>query len=273
MKKILMLLAAVVFVSAFRSAPARQPKLSTFSVHLMAAAEAKGVSVGEMAREVRSWGITGVDLWLGNDEKVVDEILAAGLEPAAVIAFAEFDDGPSTNVCDAAIAYAKRVGCKRIMIVPGFVNDGETREEVWSKMLANLRNFVRVASAAGIDVVLEDFDHEKGLIGSAEHLRKTFEAIPEVGIAFDTGNFAFWKDDPVAALKEFLPRVRHVHVKDRDPVVPENSTVTGKGTVPIREIYDILRKNGYDGWFTIECFNVKDTYSTVRESAKWFFGK
>lgn len=273
MKKVLLALVAAACVSCSQEVQVKHPKLSTFSVHLMAAAEAKGVSVGEMAKEVKSWGITGVDLWLGNDGKVVDEILAAGLKPAAVIAFAEFDDGPSTEVCEEAIAYAKKVGCNRIMIVPGFVNDGETREAVWDKMIENLRNFVRGASAAGIDVVLEDFDHEKGLIGSAEHLRRTFEAIPEVGLAFDTGNFAFWKDDPVAVLKEFLPRVRHVHMKDRDPEIPANSTATGKGTIPIREIYDILQENGYDGWYTIECFNVKDTYSTVRESVDWFTGK
>lgn len=243
--------------------------LSTFGLHLIDAAKERGISVAEMARIAMTWGITGFDLFIGFDEQYADSFLSAGMKPSVVIVVADLAHDSGDLRADIAISYAKRTGCRRIMLVPGYLGKGETRDRVWPVVMKNLSDFAARVKNESMDVVLEDFDNLEALIGSAEHLRNAFTAVPDLGLALDTGNFDCWGDDVVAATEEFLPRIRHVHLKDRDPNDKAKSVTLGTGSVPVGEIYNRLLVSGYGGWFTIEGFSAPDMYSFLEQSARY----
>jgi len=243
--------------------------LSVFQEHIVNTARQRNISVGEAARLMRSWGVTGVDLWSGEQEETTDEILATGLKPATVVFFADFSHTNDQQAVDHAFAYAKRVGSPRIMLVPGFIKKGEDRDVGWEAMKPRLRAFLAQAKAVGLEVDCEDFDDKAAIVGSGVHLRQAFREFPELGHVLDTGNFQFWNEDVLAMTDEFLPRVRHVHVKDRDRQNPKISVGAGTGMMPIREVIEKLRKSDYRGYYTLECFAGSNTCKGVEISASY----
>ena len=90
----------------------------------------------------------------------------------------------------------------------------------------------------------------------------------KVTLLFDSGHFAFSGEDPVAALKKFIPRVGHVHLKDMrtnvfadvkakdssflDAVRQGVFTVPGDGSIDFPSLFAILEENGYEGWMVVE---------------------
>jgi inosose dehydratase len=92
---------------------------------------------------------------------------------------------------------------------------------------------------------------------------------PELlGLCLDMGHYAFGGGDPVKALEKYYDRIWHVHFKDFDPVVGQESAVNaydyfksvekgvfcelGKGNVDFKSIVRILKQKGYDSWIVVE---------------------
>jgi inosose dehydratase len=89
-----------------------------------------------------------------------------------------------------------------------------------------------------------------------------------VYLLYDSGHFAFSEEDPVAALKKFVGRVGHVHLKDLrsgifkevkkadssflDAVRAGVFTVPGDGSIDFSSIFTLLDKNDYSGWMVVE---------------------
>ena len=89
-----------------------------------------------------------------------------------------------------------------------------------------------------------------------------------VYLLYDSGHFAFSEEDPVAALKKFISRVGHVHLKDLrtnvfaevkkadssflDAVRAGVFTVPGDGSIDFPSIFNILEENNYEGWMVVE---------------------
>jgi inosose dehydratase len=86
------------------------------------------------------------------------------------------------------------------------------------------------------------------------------------GLNFDTGNTFISGNDPVAFLKRFLPRVKHVHVKDvaaslaeaargQETGIAISHAAIGDGVNggAIVTCLEVLRDAGFDGTLSLEC--------------------
>ncbi len=89
-----------------------------------------------------------------------------------------------------------------------------------------------------------------------------------LGLCFDTGHYAFGGGDPLEGITKYRDRIWHVHFKDYDPHVGEQSRVKnwdyfesvrqgvfcelGKGSVDFANILDVLENTGYQGWIVVE---------------------
>ena len=84
-----------------------------------------------------------------------------------------------------------------------------------------------------------------------------------VGVALDTGWCATQGWDPLAAVKEFAPRLKAFHLKDVKPRRAEKTGLQfvdmghetcrlGDGVVPVQAILGVLREQGYRSPITIE---------------------
>ncbi len=89
-----------------------------------------------------------------------------------------------------------------------------------------------------------------------------------VSLLFDSGHLTFAGIDPMPILKKYIHRIRHVHLKDvrlsvRDQAEKEGwsfltavragvFTVPGDGDVDFAPIFEVLEKEGYEGWVVVE---------------------
>jgi inosose dehydratase len=92
---------------------------------------------------------------------------------------------------------------------------------------------------------------------------------PEVlGLVFDTGHYRFGGGDPLAGLEQHAGRIWHVHFKDHDPIIADQSRreswnairavehgvfcELGRGDIDFPAILAKLRELDYQGWIVVE---------------------
>ena len=90
-----------------------------------------------------------------------------------------------------------------------------------------------------------------------------------VALNLDTGHYILGGGDPVAALRTYGERVRHIHLKDVDPAVAARMragdidgfleglrqrvfTEVGQGELDVRGVLAELASRGYRGWLLVE---------------------
>ncbi|MBT3368371.1 MAG: myo-inosose-2 dehydratase [Nitrospina sp.] len=89
-----------------------------------------------------------------------------------------------------------------------------------------------------------------------------------VSLNYDSGHFYFTFDDPVKALKKYIGRTKHVHLKDvragererckdqdlsfMNAVGSGVFTVPGDGILDFASIFEVLQENHYEGWMVVE---------------------
>lgn len=73
---------------------------------------------------------------------------------------------------------------------------------------------------------------------------------PNFGAMFDTFHANIEEKDPAAAIRANPDIIKHVHISENDRGTP------GSGHIPFKEIFAALKNGGYDGWYTIEAFDL-----------------
>jgi inosose dehydratase len=155
-----------------------------------------------------------------------------------------------------------------LMDVPLFQNKPVFTEEEWDKLANGLHHLGKLAQEKGLHIV---YHHHMGTgVQTTAEIEKLMEMTdPElVSLLFDTGHLVFSGEEPLYILKKYLPRIKHVHLKDiRQEVVDdvkENElsflqavkngafTVPGDGVIVFDEVFTILANSDYKGWFVVE---------------------
>lgn len=135
--------------------------------------------------------------------------------------------------------------------------------------------------AAGVEKIAEAVKAETSLRLVVHHHCAGYAETPEeietllsltdpnlVGICLDTGHYQFAGGNPLKFLQKHPKRTWHIHFKDCDPVIAEQSRregwdyfksvgqgvfcELGKGAVDFPSIKAELEKQGYDGWIVVE---------------------
>ncbi len=140
--------------------------------------------------------------------------------------------------------------------------------EEFKKLTTGMDHLGKIAREEGMKLA---FHHHMGT--SVQTIEETERFLNDtnsdyVHLLYDSGHFAFSEEDPVAALKKFISRVGHVHLKDLrakvfDVVKKADSsfldavrggvfTVPGDGSIDFPAIFTILEENNYEGWMVVE---------------------
>lgn len=138
----------------------------------------------------------------------------------------------------------------------------------WIRLAEGLNKLGKIAFDRGFKLT---YHHHMGTgCQTIEETKKLMDITDEryVFLTFDSGHFAFSGEDPIVALKLFIDRVAHVHLKDirkdvvervkkeklsfLDAVRAGAFTIPGDGCIDFPSIFRILEENKWEGWMVVE---------------------
>ena len=165
-----------------------------------------------------------------------------------------------------SIAWANLVGCPCVDTTDGLkAPEGLKDEEAMALMKSSYQQILEVAEAHKIIVNIEPHGYFTTRPEMMERML-AFVDSPFLRMNMDTGNTFIAGQDPVAFLKRFIKKVRHVHIKDVSPslaaavrgqetgiAVSQCAIGDGVNADNIRRCLEVLRDNGYKGVLSMEC--------------------
>lgn len=154
------------------------------------------------------------------------------------------------------------------MNTPVFEEKPVFTEEEWTALADGLNQLGRIALERGMKLV---YHHHMGTgVQTAAEIDKLMRLTEPklVYLLYDTGHLTFSGEDNIAVLKKYLPRIKHVHLKDvRQDVLNRVRaeklsflqgvregvfTVPGDGVIDFAPIFAILAQGQYEGWYVVE---------------------
>lgn len=172
-----------------------------------------------------------------------------------------------------AIRAAERLDCRRIRVYAGrfFEEDMPRREAMWSRLIDSLQHLGAQATGAGVVLCVEN--HFGTMTVTAAETAALMAAVDSsgVGILYDQANLAFTYAESYELAIELQRRwIQHVHVKDLVFTKPDapfvasdvarvspeqrhvRSRLVGEGILDWPAIIAALRREGYDGYLSLE---------------------
>jgi inosose dehydratase len=135
----------------------------------------------------------------------------------------------------------------------------------WRRLLHNLDRVAARAAEHGIRAVLHP--HVGTMVETEPEVHRVLDG-SAISLCLDTGHLLIGGTDPAALAGQVPDRIAHTHLKDVDlayarKVRAGRLTYTeavregmyrplGTGDVDVAAIVGNLRRNGYDGWYTLE---------------------
>ena len=161
---------------------------------------------------------------------------------------------------DRCFEYAKRVGVKTIVGVPGY----ELLPYVNKKVKEYDIKYAIHLHGPDIDIY-QDAD---------EVWKQTKDLDPRMGMCLDIGHDTRNGKDPVADLKKYHSRVFDIHIKDVTGDTKLGYSVeVGRGIIDFPAFIRMLREVGYSGVCSLEHErNMKDPFMGIAESVGYFRG-
>lgn len=257
-------------------------------------AEAHRPSPETILREVASLGLTGIELgppgFLGDPDGTQRRLTDAGLELVGAyfplrLSRREHIEA-DLQALDAWLEDLRRrtpAGSRPVAILADdfFEPDrlalavvADDHPECWltpdrlDLLVANLHRAAERCRRAGFDVVVHPhlgtyIETEAEVRHVAEHLDPSLAAL-----CLDTGHVRAGGGDPAAVARDYPGLIRHVHLKDVDPVARDEVRRAvpglkgaieggifcelGRGDAGIAEVLAALDDAGYDGWIVLE---------------------
>lgn len=161
----------------------------------------------------------------------------AGLRICCVGASANSADFQPEHVASHC-ALASDLGCPLVRVFPGPPSPDSS---------THLRAYGDIAAAHGVAIVIETHDHGSTGAQLAALLADTQH--PHVGSLWDQHHPFRQGESPEETLRQLLPTLRHVHVKDS---VDGTYCLPGQGDIPIAAMLQMLGDAGWHGTVSVE---------------------
>ena len=154
---------------------------------------------------------------------------------------------------DMTVALGGKLICGPLYQGLGYFSGARPTEQEWQWSIETMRPCFEYAKEKGITVALEPLNRfETYLVNTVADGVKYVKEIgmDNVGLLVDTMHSNIEELDVAAAYKAALPYIKHVHISENDRGIPGTGHACGK------EIFDVFSEGGYEGYMTIEAFNL-----------------
>lgn len=152
---------------------------------------------------------------------------------------------------------------------PIFEGKHVMNDEEWGKLCGGLNRLGKL-SLEKYGVALTFHHHMGTVVQSAAEVERMMQGTDPayVSLLFDSGHFAYCGEDPLAMVRRYADRIRHVHLKDIRPGVVAKVkeekmsfldgvragafTIPGDGCIDFEPIFRVLEESGYEGYMVVE---------------------
>lgn len=166
---------------------------------------------------------------------------------------------------------AEMLGCAYVVLHPGEREESsilqpsavlERRVELF------LRSVLSATEESSVVIALENVPPYPNLLGvDSAFLLRVVDSVasPRVGMVFDAGHaHLLGQGECISSLGEMLPHVIAVHFSDNLQVRDDHMRL-GAGSVPLKEVMELLHQSGFSGTWVLELRCLAD----VASSMKW----
>lgn len=264
-------------------------KIAAFYENILTGIQQRGCTAEEALAELKAVGLDNLymsDRTLFSDEEhILSMCQEFGLGFEGLYSYFDFLHKPEDKRYEQLIDAAAKLGAKNVLVLVGIYmpDDKGNEEALLQNALQALRNAVAYGAQRGVAVTLEDVDQLTSPNGTIDGLCRCLEEVPGLQCSFDTGNFALYREDEVAAFDRVADNICTMHLKDRSHTpdyadqlhrLCDNGekvycTPVGTGFMQIEEILRRLKASGYDGGLIAELFDYGDTLKGIKESIVW----
>ncbi len=269
-------------------------KIATFYDHVKDVAHQEKISMTEALLEVKALGVELLEISqnnvIGREDELGRELAYTGLGISSIPAYFDFGrDMDVTKQSEPTLEAAKFLGAGKLLVIPGFFSaeDGpEERERQIKNMIECINRLADQAAGYGVSLVMEDYDSELAPFSTIEGVRRFLDSCPGLSCCFDTGNFRYSGEDELDAYEKLRDRIGHVHLKDRaymgaDGEHPRTAAdgkklyaaYVGGGALQLGEIMTRLRRDGYEGAYTVEHYGAPAMLDYLKKSVSWVKGQ
>ena len=213
---------------------------------------------------------------------------AAGITLTSVCAHANLLDPTApdrygTMEIIKAIRLANLIGIKHVITTEGDpkTSFGEklTREQQIFSICEKLYEPLQWALELGVELLIEPHGQVTDTLDGMAAILDTLGHEDNLGICLDTGNSWLGGSEPLDFIKEFGPRIKHVHWKDMPvEMIDKRGTMfgcgmavipLGDGVVGIEAVVKELNKIGFDGYTTLEVAGAENVKKSVERLHQW----
>jgi fructoselysine 3-epimerase len=219
---------------------------------------------------IAACGYDGVELCLEHPEMrpealpieacvgILALVRESGLEVASVSYHGDREEHAARKANQRrAIEITKALGSDILILNSEHVVSGQTGRQ-WAEFVALLRGeLLPMAMEAGVVLAIEP---EPGMFvhGTTEMLALLAEVDhPALAVNLDIGHAWLTDDDLARSLRDLAPCLAHLHWEDF-PTGEHRHLVPGEGQMPLAQLHTVLNEIGYDGYYTIDLFNITD---------------
>jgi sugar phosphate isomerase/epimerase len=150
------------------------------------------------------------------------------------------------------IDLAKALDCPYIRVFPNNLPKDQEKKATLDLIKEGLRVLGDYAKGSGVTVLMEthgDVVYVDDILNIMQDLNH-----PQTGLVWDIINmWAVTKETPIQVYPKLKPYIRHTHIKDCRMIDGKiKYTFVGRGESPIFQAIDLLRKGGYEEFYSFE---------------------
>ena len=259
--------------------------LGTFFHHIRQASAERKESFDKTLQWVRKIGYKGAEVD-ADDRDGTDLLKLHDIAVSSIYRQYRWNEVIDEERMKDHIRIAQSLGTHKIMAIPGLFSEQGDRDEELKRMIEGMSRLSDLAKETDLSLTIEDYDDALSPIATIKGMKSFLDAILDLKVAFDTGNYVFSGDEVIEAKNEFFARTVHVHLKDRlwsrpgkgDPKECVDGRLlwpcaVGEGDIPMDEIIDDLNNIGYDGYIMAEFFGAESYSQVMEKSADYLLGK
>ena len=157
------------------------------------------------------------------------------------------------NFIDRTVAFGAKLICGPLFQGLGYFSGARPTKQEWDWSIETMKPCFLYAKEKGVTVAVEPLNRFEAYLlntidDSIQYVKEI--GLDNVGLLVDTMHANIEELDVAAAFRKALPYIKHVHISENNRGIP------GTGHACGQEIFDVFKNSGYDGYLTIEAFNL-----------------